>query len=252
MGASTAPIPCVKVHVLDISAEGGIRTRTGLPPLAFEASASAVPPLRLVQLDLQVHRDGEGLGLPAVGLHAVAAVVFLDDEAARGLVFLRALDDPGAAREALARDAHVDRRVAQDVFDPVRPVASAREHVEGARAGGDGEPYLDGVSLARYSPDRRQVAELFRCESFYCVQPDLLYRNLGGQVNENYRTARTPRTPRLGSNKGREHKGAKAQRRKGAKAQRRKDMLYVGRRRGGVYTGIGLRKRRYICLFHIL
>src|SRR5437870_2503107 len=97
-----SPLFVRKIRTLmPIGAEGGIRTHMGLPPPAFEAGASAVPPLRLVYVVLcfEVHGYGERFGFPAGGGYPVPAVVFADHQPAGRLLLVRVLDDPAPAFE---------------------------------------------------------------------------------------------------------------------------------------------------------
>src|SRR5438045_9386221 len=108
MGATEAPISCVELVDFGVCAEGGIRTHMGLPPPAFEAGASAVPPLRLVlvtlslhpcNLYLEVHGHRERLRFPARRGHPASPVVLGDHQPARRSLLVQLLHAPAPALE---------------------------------------------------------------------------------------------------------------------------------------------------------
>ena len=138
----------------------------GLRPPAFEAGASAVPPLRrfpgtvrkcrvVGALDAEVDCHRQRLGFPATCMYSVTTVVLLDYQAARQLLF-RLLDYHAAKPlELTAPEANLDRRVYPDVFHPVGSLAAPGQHVERGPFRVSSEPYLYGVRTPGYAPCSR-------------------------------------------------------------------------------------------------
>lgn len=97
-----------------------------LPSLAFEASASAIPPLRLALLDVQVYRHWKRFGFPACRLDCVALVVFLYYQLTRQRFFLRIGYGSAYAAENAILYSNLYIVVGRDVLYPVGSVAAAR------------------------------------------------------------------------------------------------------------------------------
>ena len=131
-----------------------------LPSLAFEASASAIPPLRLALLDMQVYCHWKRFGFPARCFDRVALVVFLHYQATCQRFFLRVgYSASGAAVNTVPYfDLYI--MVGRDVLYPVGSVAAARQHIERWGGGTVGKPYFYSMSPSALAPRSSQVAVL--------------------------------------------------------------------------------------------
>src|SRR5881396_2034382 len=95
-----------------------------------------------------IDRDQERLPPPAFETSAVTRLVLLEDEPAPPLRFAAALDDPRRRVVGPVAEPHRDCRLCLQISYPVRPLASARQQVQGASLAR--EPDLD---LVRTSGD---------------------------------------------------------------------------------------------------
>src|SRR5215211_6980285 len=143
-------------------------TTVSSPRFLFQTTPTCLPPVGPCSLARspqmrEVNHHGQRPASPVLQTSRTA-LVLLDQQPARQLVFIRVSGLSGQPCETTVCYADRYLRVSAEVLHPIREVASSREHVEGASLRHEGEPDLDLVRRSRHPPRRRQVAEVLSRE----------------------------------------------------------------------------------------